>query len=148
MKQLNQYIVEKFKINSKTVKNQNGLNIDFDFDDCLFNNSDLNKIIAFIKELSPLPQKVVLSDSGKSIVLKYNYKQTKKDGFDKEGEFVRIFFMVEPDGYKIGFRKTLFDNVILYPSSTKGVNFDHISECFDCVKQEWSSWTSYIKEEK
>ena len=135
-------IIEGLKVNSKTKISNTELNINFNYDDCLFNNSDLDKIFKFIEKLSILPVTIVLSDNGKSIVLKYNYKQNKKDDFDKEGEFVRIFFIAKAGGYQIGFRKTLFDNVILYPSSN--THYNNIEVCFDLIKKHWNDWKQYI----
>ena len=114
MKQINDYITEKFKINSKTVKTKDGLNINFDYDDCNFEKSDYDKIIKFIKELPILPEEVVCSDQGNTIVLKYP---------NTGNDFVRIYILEE---YKVGFRETVDVNVKFYGNSNGFNNIDSL----------------------
>ena len=136
MKQLTNYIIEKFKINSRTVANNN-LKIDFEIDKSKLNftSNEIYKIIAFIKSLPILPNKVVSTDKGYAIVLKFG---------ENNDTLRRIFFILINDHYKVGFRKTLNDNIDFYPGIGQRY-FDNLQECFDFINKNWKKWEKYLK---
>lgn len=128
MNNLNQYIIEKLKLNKDIKVN----NVYFD-NNGNFSDSDINKINEFIENLPISPKEVKLVDKGNTIVLKFA-NSTKQNEF--VNEFVRIFISILPK-YKVGFRKSLNNNVIFYP---KVGSFDTIEECFDCINENWNNW--------
>jgi len=143
MKQITNYIIEKFKINSKTVANNN-LKIDFEIDKSKsdFTSNEIDEIIKFIKSLPILPNKVVAvreSPKMSEIVLRFG-----KEDKDYENNIRRIFFISIDNKYKVGFRKTLFDNIDFYPGIGKRY-FNNLQECFDCINKNWKKWEKYLE---
>lgn len=125
MKQLDNFIIEKLKLNKDIKVNK----VYFD-NNGNFSDSDINKINEFIENLPISPKEVKLIGKGYTIVLKFTNST-------KQNEFVRIFISILQK-YKVGFRKSLNDHVIFYPKDGK---FDTIEECFDCINKNWNNWS-------
>lgn len=141
MKQITNYIIEKFKINSKTVA-KNDFKIDFEIDKSKldFTSDEINEIIEFIKSLPILPNKVVAirdSPTMSTIVLKFG-----KENY--ENNIRRIFFISIDNKFKVGFRKSIFDHIDFYPGIGKRY-FNNLQECFDCINKNWKKWEKYLE---
>lgn len=148
MKQLNDYIIEKFKISSKTVKKYQDKEIEIKIGTkTSFNEKEIEEIKEFSKSLEIIPD----------IITNYNDIQPKNDrtGHSYNSAMIELGYFRDLENttpnyhenniirikklnnsYFVRFVSIDEYDTYLYPEdSTK--YFNTIKECFDCIKEKW-----------
>lgn len=133
MKTINDYILEKFKINSKTAKKKDN-NIDINVEQSVFKSFDSEKIIDFVNNLPILPYEIKSTSSGNIIVCHYNKKADKC--------FI-LFDAESSKSFQVAFRSSLKENTIFYPAADK--YYKSLEECFECINANWDNWEKYLE---
>lgn len=131
MKTINDYILEKFKISSKTVKKGiKEINCDNNHP---FSQEEIDKMIKFGNNLDIIPNKVYTTIN--SFI--YYYDRSK---FIKGGWHVHNIIKIvdesngkEKDAFKVAFCCIDQKPYYWYPA----IDGYTLEECFDCIKKKW-----------
>ena len=140
MKQFKDFIIEKFKINSKSIsKNeQKEIEIKFDKSKVEFPDGDLDKIIEFAEELPIVPDILEYFDNSTALRLSYKFKDSQKLHY---GIVLSYLNSGKTQGYRISFvtdqRNGLNDEIEEYPDFPKIIT---LKEAFDYIDKKFNEW--------
>lgn len=136
MKTINDYILEKFKISSKTISNQKEFKV-IDGKNNIYSKEEMNKIIDFADDLEIIPESVQFSYN--TTLIKF-YRSSKI----KAGWHIHNFIKIVNDSkgqdkksFKVAFCAIDKKSYFWYPSFDLENGGFTLEECFDCIKDKW-----------
>lgn len=162
MKNISDYIIEKFKINSKNVHKSNDIENKIG-EKTIFTKEEIDEINEYSNDLPIIPdiitnypdfQPTNPNRSGKSynsgiMVIGYYMDIGNRTHSKHDNNYVRIRKDKDDKQYFVRFVKADDFDTYFYPKEADKY-FKTIKECFDCIKEKWNElkFSEVIKEYK
>ena len=154
MKQLNQYIIEKFKISSKTINKPQEIYNTFG-NKTIFTEEEINDINKYAQDFPIIPDIITNfvdfqknnGGTGKvynsSIIILGYYANLSKTREYHSNNYIRI--RKNSNQFSLRIVKIGQDDVYFYPDTGF---FNSIKECFNCIEENWEEikFSEVIKE--
>lgn len=134
MKQINKYIIEKFKISSKTLNkfDTKDIQIKLKREIVDFPDSDLDQIIEFAESLQIRPDKIEYFQNSNAIRLGYLYKDNQKLQYG-----IIFGYITTSKGYRIEYIEDYNNIYEEYPKFPKVITLE---DCFDYIDKKFDDW--------
>lgn len=137
MKSINNYITEKFKINSKTINKSDTKDIQLKINREIvdFPDSDLDQIIEFAESLRIRPTEIEYFPNSNALRLGYRYEDSKKMHYCIVFNYLNTN---KSKGYRIEYMEDFSnDSYIEYPKFPKSIT---LKESFEYIENNFDNW--------